>query len=135
MDSEKTYSISELSKEFDITPRTIRFYEDQGLLAPQRKNQRRIYTERERVLLKLILRGRRLGFTLNEAKELFDLYDPESGNLKQLQTMLDKIHEKNLTLQQQKHDIEVMQMELKAAEKRIRFTLEEVQEKLTRKQR
>lgn len=134
MNSEKTYSISELAKEFDITPRTIRFYEDQGLINPQRQNQRRIYAERERVLLKLILRGKRLGFTLNEAKELFDLYDPTSGNLKQLQTMLDKIHEKKFTLQQQKHDIEVMQMELQAAEKRVRHALIQAQEKLMQKQ-
>lgn len=70
-----TYSISQLAQEFDVTTRTIRFYEDQGLLEPQRDGQRRIYTRRDRVRLMLILRGKRIGLSLLEIRELFDLYD------------------------------------------------------------
>lgn len=115
-----SWTISELSREFDVTTRTIRFYEDEGLLNPERRGQNRIYSARDRVLLKLILRGKRLGFTLAECRELFDLYDPESGNQTQLERMLQKIDEKRLVLEQQRADIEVMQLELIAAEKRIR---------------
>jgi DNA-binding transcriptional MerR regulator len=117
------YSISDLAKEFDITTRTIRFYEDEGLLSPQRDGQTRIYFERDRVLLKLILRGKRLGFSLNESKELFDLYDPGSGNRAQLQRMLLKIAEKRAVLEQQLADIAVMNHELDEAEQRCRDAL------------
>ncbi|MFN3587168.1 MAG: MerR family transcriptional regulator, partial [Moraxellaceae bacterium] len=87
----RTYSISDLAREFDVTTRTIRFYEDEGLLTPERRGQTRIYSPRDRVLLKLILRGKRLGFSLAECRELFDLYDPEHGNQAQYQLMLDKL--------------------------------------------
>jgi len=70
-----TYSIGDLSKEFDITTRSIRFYEDQGLLKPTRKGQTRIYKQRDRVRLRLILRGKRLGFSLAETGRIFELYD------------------------------------------------------------
>lgn len=122
----KTYSISDLAKEFDITTRAIRFYEAEGLLSPQRDGQTRIYSERDRVLLKLILRGKRLGFSLAESKELFDLYDPASGNRTQLQRMLEKINEKRAILKQQLADIRVMQEELDEAEQRCREALEEI---------
>jgi len=72
-----TYSISDLSKEFDITTRSIRFYEDQGLLKPKRRGQTRIYSLKDRVRLKLILRGKRLGFSLAETRRLFELYDAQ----------------------------------------------------------
>src|SRR5690554_8102312 len=71
----RTYSISELASEFDVTTRSIRFYEDQGLLHPTRRGQTRIYSSKDRVRLKLILRGKRLGFSLAETRELFDLWD------------------------------------------------------------
>ncbi|MGH8493556.1 MAG: MerR family transcriptional regulator [Moraxellaceae bacterium] len=115
-----SYSISELAREFDVTTRTIRFYEDEGLLAPERRGQTRIYSSRDRVLLKLILRGKRLGFSLAECGELFNLYDPEHGNQAQYQLMLDKLAERRRALQQQLHDIQLMQMELDTAEARIR---------------
>lgn len=114
------YSISELAREFDVTTRTIRFYEDEGLLSPERRGQTRIYSPRDRVLLKLILRGKRLGFSLAECRELFDLYDPEKGNKAQYQLMLDKLAERRRALAQQLHDIHLMQIELDAAEARIR---------------
>lgn len=119
----KTYSIRDLAQEFDITPRTIRFYEAEGLLSPERLGQKRIYRERERVLLKLILRGKRLGFSLNESKELFELYDPASGNRAQLERMLEKIAEKRAILTRQLADIQLMQTELDEAEQRCRAAL------------
>ncbi|NIW86644.1 MAG: MerR family transcriptional regulator, partial [Gammaproteobacteria bacterium] len=69
------YSIGDLAREFDVTPRTIRFYEDQGLLSPARSGQNRVYTARDRTRLKLILRGKRLGFSLSEIRDILDLYD------------------------------------------------------------
>ena len=87
--SEETYSISDLSKEFDITTRSIRFYEDQGLISPTRNGQTRIYTKRDKVRLKLILRGKRLGFTLAETGRLFELYDADKSSAKQLNIMLE----------------------------------------------
>lgn len=110
-----TYTITDLSREFDITTRAIRFYEDQGLLNPKREGQKRIYTPRDRTLLKLILRGKRLGFTLAESRSLFDMYDPDSGNQRQLEQFLAMLDAKENLLKQQLHDIEVMQLELKEA--------------------
>lgn len=124
-----TYSISDLAREFDVTPRTIRFYEEQGLLTPARRGQVRVYRPGDRVRLKLILRGKRLGFTLEESKALFDLYDPASGNRRQLKTMLATIGSHRTNLAQQLHDIQVMMIELDEAETRCRQALEDVQEK------
>jgi len=118
-----SYSISELAREFDVTTRTIRFYEDEGLLAPERQGQARIYSPRDRVLLKLILRGKRLGFSLAECRELFDLYDPGSGNITQLRHMLGKLADRRAALDQQLSDIQLMQIELDAAEARIQEAL------------
>ena len=121
----KQYTISELSKEFDITTRAIRFYEDQGLLKPEREGQKRIYSAGDRVLLKLILRGKRLGFTLSESRALFEMYDPASGNAKQLKQFLSMLDEKEMLLDQQLHDIEVMKIELKEARQRCIAALSE----------
>lgn len=124
-----TYSISDLSKEFEITTRSIRFYEDQGLLAPTRRGQTRIYSKRDRVRLKLILRGKRLGFSLAETRELFDLYDASpSDSAVQLQHMLSIIKEKKDALEQQIKDIAVVKLELETAEERCRNALEELLE-------
>lgn len=75
----RTYTIGDLVEAFDVTPRTIRYYEEVGLLSPKRRGQRRIYSEGDRVRLRLILRGRRLGFSLEEIREILALYDPEEG--------------------------------------------------------
>ena len=117
-DMTNTFSISELSKEFDITTRTIRFYESEGLLHPTRKGQTRIYRDQDRISLKLILRGKRLGFSLAESKELIELYDPETTNKKQLTRFMEKINERRKSLLQQVSDIQIMQHELDEAEKR-----------------
>lgn len=125
---EKTYSISELAKEFDITTRSIRFYEDQGLLSPTRAGQTRIYSKRDRVRLKLILRGKRLGFSLSETGQLFELYDADKSSVTQLNTMLKLIEHKKSELQQQMDDIKVVLMELVTVEKRCRDTLAEAKQ-------
>jgi DNA-binding transcriptional MerR regulator len=123
--SSHTYSISDLARELDITTRAIRFYEEQGLLAPERRGQERIYSPRDKVSLKLILRGKRIGFSLAECRELIELYDPTSGNQKQLHSMLAKITERREQLEQQMLDIEQMKLELDTAEERCIQALEQ----------
>ncbi|MDF3029568.1 MAG: leucine/isovalerate utilization transcriptional regulator LiuR [Moraxellaceae bacterium] len=119
----RTYSISDLAREFDLTTRTIRFYEDEGMLSPERRGQTRIYSARDRVRLILILRGKRLGFSLAECQELINLYDPEGGNRAQMNLMLDKLKQRREALDQQLRDIRQMQKELDAAEARIQDAL------------
>jgi DNA-binding transcriptional MerR regulator len=126
----RTYSISELASEFDVTTRSIRFYEDQGLLHPTRRGQTRIYSSKDRVRLKLILRGKRLGFSLAETRELFDLWDETlSGSEKQLNLMLKTIATKRAELEQQLKDIAMVQLELDSAETRCLEALAELQQK------
>ncbi|MBS3805008.1 MAG: MerR family DNA-binding transcriptional regulator [Oleiphilaceae bacterium] len=130
MSNKKTYSISELANEFDVTTRSVRFYEDQGLLRPERRGQTRIFGSQDRVRLKLILRGKRMGFSLAETKELFDLWDETlSGNEKQLYLMLQTLARKRDHLNQQKIDIAVMEAEIKTAEARCRDALRELEMK------
>lgn len=117
------YTIRELAEEFDVTTRTIRFYEAEGLLHPERSGQARIYRDKDRVHLKLILRGKRLGFSLAESKELIHLYDPKTTNAKQLHRLLEKIAERRSALEQQIDDIRIMQHELEAAESRCHDAL------------
>lgn len=123
----RTFSISELAKEFDVTTRTIRFYEQQGLLNPARQGQTRIYSAKDRVRLMLTLRGKRLGFSLAESKELFDMYDSTTqGNEKQLLYMLNILSKKQADMQQQLSDIQRLQEELNIAESRCQDALERV---------
>jgi len=124
VDSETTYSISDLSKEFDITTRSIRFYEDEGLLKPTRRGQTRIYSLKDRVRLKLILRGKRLGFSLAETRRLFELYDADNTSTVQLNTMLEMVEEKRHALKQQMDDIKVVLIELDSTEKQCREALD-----------
>ena len=127
-DHDETYSITDLSQEFDVTTRAIRFYEDQGLLAPQRRGQTRIYDQRDRTRLKLILRGKRLGFSLAEVAGIINLYDAEPGEVGQLQHFLDKIRERRALLKQQQEDIAVTLGELEAVEARCHERLGELKE-------
>lgn len=123
--------LSELAKEFDITTRSIRFYEDLGLLTPERKGNTRIYNGRDRIRLKLILRGKRLGFSLADIKELFELYDTDQST-EQLNYMIRLIEEKKAALQQQANDIQAVMMELNAAQLRCQNTLRSMKgEKVT----
>ena len=127
--NESTYSIGELAKEFDITPRSIRFYEEQDLLSPQRTGQTRIYCNKDRVRLKLILRGKRLGFSLAEIKNLFELYDSNANSMLQLEAMLQMTEQKRAILRQQLDDIQMLMNELDEVEKRCRDELAELQQK------
>lgn len=110
--SSTSFSIAQLTAEFDITPRAIRFYEDRGLITPGRNGNRRVYSPRDRVRLKLILRGKRLGLSLEEIREIIDMYDTEqdSGQAQraQLDMLLDKIRKRRETLLAQKQDIDVL---------------------------
>lgn len=115
---ETTYSISELAHEFDVTPRTIRYYEDEGLLTPTREGQTRIYSHRDKIRLKLTLRGKRLGFSLAEIRELFDMYDTDKSSKNQLHSMIQLIEAKRGVLRQQLEDIQMVMAELEAAEQR-----------------
>ncbi|MFQ1653087.1 MerR family transcriptional regulator [Aeromonas veronii] len=115
---EITYSISELAHEFDVTPRTIRYYEDEGLLTPLREGQTRIYSHRDKIRLKLTLRGKRLGFSLAEIRELFDMYDTDKSSKTQLHSMIQLIETKRDALRQQLEDIQMVMAELEAAEQR-----------------
>ena len=85
----KTYTISELAKEFGVTTRTIRFYEEKGLVQPLRDGQKRLYTPADRVRIKLILRGKRIGMSLQESVDLIDMYDPSRNNTQQLNSLID----------------------------------------------
>jgi DNA-binding transcriptional MerR regulator len=107
-----TYTISELAKEFGVTTRTIRYYEDQGLLNPKREGINRVFTLRDRVRLKLALRGKRLGFSLGEIRELFELYDVSRDERPQLEEFLARLDRRRTLLEQQREDIEVMLNEI-----------------------
>jgi DNA-binding transcriptional MerR regulator len=107
-----TFTISDLAKEFGVTTRTIRFYEDQGLLSPKREGTTRVFSSRDRVRLKLALRGKRLGFSLAEIRELFELYDISRDEHKQIEEFLARLERRRAHLEQQREDIEVMLHEI-----------------------
>ena len=114
-----TYTITELAREFGITSRAIRFYEDQGLLAPRREGaggRIRVYSARERTRLKLTLRGKRLGFTLAEIKSLIDMYDVTRDSHAQLRRFLLVLAQHRETLEQQREDLEITLAEINAQE-------------------
>ncbi|WP_026374720.1 MerR family transcriptional regulator [Aestuariibacter salexigens] len=121
-----TYSIGELAKEFDITPRSIRFYEEQGLIEPERVGQTRLYHIKDKVRLKLVLRGKRLGFSLAEVKTLFELYDSNPNSAAQLETMLQLTEQKRAILHQQLDDIKMLLSELDEVEARCQDELAEL---------
>lgn len=106
-DKKKTYAIGELAEEFGVTSRALRLYEEEGLLNPLREGTRRIYRERDRVRLRLILRGKRLGWSLAEIRESFDLYDSPRGEEAQLESMLEKLAAQRAALEAQRRDIEL----------------------------
>jgi DNA-binding transcriptional MerR regulator len=118
-----SYTITELASEFDITARAIRFYEDVGLLTPQRAGRNRVYTQRERTRLKLTLRGKRLGLSLLEIKQLVDLYDAPSGSTQQLQAFLAMLAEHRVQLEQQREDIDITLADIAQHEARCRSLL------------
>jgi DNA-binding transcriptional MerR regulator len=119
----RTYSISELSEEFGITPRAIRFYEDEELIKPTRQGQTRIYAARDRARLALILRGKRVGFSLTEIKEMLDLYDINDGQATQLSYSIKKFDERINALERQRADIEQALTELREGRARLELLL------------
>jgi DNA-binding transcriptional MerR regulator len=136
MDQHTQYTITELAREFEITPRAIRFYEDQGLLAPTREGSgglRRVYSSRDRTRLKLTLRGKRLGFTLSEIRALLDLYDSPTGTASQLHAFLDTIAAHRKVLERQLEDLNATLAELAEYEQQGRALLSASAEKRARK--
>jgi DNA-binding transcriptional MerR regulator len=119
----ETHTITDFAKEFGITTRTIRHYEDEGLLSPRREGLNRLFSNRDKVRLKLALRGKRLGFTLAEIRELFDLYDLARDEKRQLQEFLTKLEKRRALLEQQREDIEVMLNEITFFESQCRKLL------------
>lgn len=119
----RVYTITELAQEFDVTPRTIRFYEDVGLLQPAREAGRRIYTYRDRTRLKLTLRGKRLGLSLSEIRELVQMYDSPSDTAPQLTAFLQVLTEHRQQLLRQREDIEITLAEIAQHEARCRTLL------------
>lgn len=122
MNKDITYTISELSREFDITPRTIRFYEDQGLLTPARQGRNRVYSRADRTRLKLALRGKRLGLSLAEIKEILQMYGG-ANNAPQLEHFLKILDTRRKALAQQLEDIEVVLGEIDLLEEQAREQL------------
>lgn len=129
-----TYTITELAREFDITPRAIRFYEDQGLLSPKREGsggRTRVYSARERTRLKLTLRGKRLGLSLQEIKELVDMYESPKDTAAQLKRFLAVLAQHRETLERQREDLEVTLAEIAAHEEECRRMLAETKDRPT----
>lgn len=119
----QTYSISELASEFSLTTRAIRFYEHRGLLAPSRQGQTRVYAGRDRIRLRLIQRGKRLGFSLDEISQILDMYEAGDGEAGQLDYFLERIADRRQTLEQQRQDIDQTLADLDRIEAQCRTRL------------
>jgi len=126
--SDQTWGIGELAEEFNTTLRTIRFYEDRGLLTPQRQGTARIFHDRDRVRLQLILRGKRLGFTLDEIAHVINMYDETPGERGQLAFLLSDIDKRRDALLAKRRDLDEALTELDDLEKRCRADLEQLSE-------
>ncbi|MGE8657690.1 MAG: MerR family transcriptional regulator [Achromobacter sp.] len=125
--SPSTWTISELAREFDVTPRTIRFYEDQGIVSPAREGRNRIFGPRDRTRLKLALRGKRLGLQLSEILTLIDMYDGPGDTEVQLRQYLAVLAQHRATLEQQRRDIEDTLQEIAVQERQCRELLAQQQ--------
>ena len=119
----QTFTITDLADEFALTTRAIRFYEDQGLLTPERRGTRRIYSQRERVRLKLVLRGKRLGMSLADIAGILDLYDADHNERPQLVKFLEVLAARRVLLEQQREDIDVVLEEISTIERDCRKRL------------
>ena len=126
----QTWSIAELAAEYDVTLRTIRFYEDRGLLTPERRGTVRVYHPRDRVRLGLILRGKRLGFSLDEIATIVDMYDAEPGEEGQLVYLLEQIGSRRAELEQRRRDIDETLAELAEVERRCETDLSALRSRL-----
>ena len=121
--AEQTWTIAQVAEEFGVTHRTVRHYEELGLISPERDGTRRLYRRRDRTRLALILRGKRLGFPLEEIRTIIDLYDAPRGRRSQLEYVLDQIDERRTDLEQRRADIEAALAELDGFEARCRDEL------------
>ena len=119
----ETWNIAELAKEYDVTTRTIRFYEDKGLISPERVGQRRVYHPRDRVRLQLIMRGKRLGFSLDEIQKMIDLYDGDPTEAAQLKLFIEKLRERRELLERQRDDIDTVIFEIREREQQCKKLL------------
>ncbi|MGW5365546.1 MerR family transcriptional regulator [Actinopolymorpha pittospori] len=119
----RTWTITQLAEEYAVTLRTIRFYEDKGLLCPKRRGNQRVFGARDHVRLGLVLRGRRLGFSLGEIATIIDMYDAEPGEVGQLRYLLDQIVVRRADLEQRRDDIDTTLRELEEVEARCREDL------------
>lgn len=115
-DLDRLYSVTELAHELGMTPRAVRFYESKGLVSPRRAGSNRVYSHRDRARLLIILRGKRLGFTLAEIKDFLDLYDADPKHATQLKLLLDGVRERRQELEGQRRDIELTLEELEEIE-------------------
>ncbi|MET0187292.1 MAG: MerR family DNA-binding transcriptional regulator [Achromobacter sp.] len=123
----KSWTISDLAREFDVTPRTIRFYEDQGIVSPTRDGRNRVYATRDRTRLKLALRGKRLGLQLSEIRTLIDMYDGPGDTEPQLRQYLSVLHQHRETLAQQRRDIDDALGEIAVQERQCEVLLQQLQ--------
>jgi DNA-binding transcriptional MerR regulator len=119
-----TFTITELAREFGLTTRAIRFYEDHGLIAPTRAGRNRVYRNRDKVRLKLTLRGKRLGLSLSEIRELIDMYDAAKDERAQVERLQEVLRKRRSVLEQQREDIEVVLGEIAAFEAQCRKFLD-----------
>lgn len=119
------YTISELTQMFDITTRTLRYYEEIGLVTPKRRGTQRLYTQADRTRIQLILRTRRLGFGLEEIRELLELYDTDPANVIHLEDVLNRGNRKIREVEKQLHELETLHSELLDVRERILQALDE----------
>ena len=126
MGNPKTYTISDLAREFDVTTRTIRFYEEKGLLTPARNGQHRIFSHQDHARLELILRGKRAGLSLEESREIIDMYDPAGDNYEQYQFLLNKVDERQAQLESQIDDIKQLITGLEEVRQRCHRALNDI---------
>ncbi len=126
MAKESFFLITDLTEEFGVTTRTLRFYEDRALLNPVRRGRKRLYRPRDRTRLRLILRGKRLGLTLDEIRDILDLFDKPSGEAKQIDKLIERINVRRQALLAQQQDIDDALEELDAVESRARQRLDAI---------
>jgi len=118
--NDRTYSISQLADEFDVTTRSIRHYEQKKLISPARQGTQRVYSRGDRIRLQLILRGRRIGFSLDEIGEIISMYTSPADEQKQTLLLIDKIQQRRLSLAEQQQDIKTMLQELDHLEQKLK---------------
>ena len=123
---ERLFTITELTRQFDITTRTLRFYEAEGMLSPLRRGRQRLFSQRDRTRLKLILRGKRLGLSLADIRDIIDMYDAEPGERGQLTYLVERIAGRRSELEQKQKDIELTLAELEQVEIRCLQRLEQL---------